>query len=164
MEQAPPLLRLRLSLGPIPAGDLAVSEADKQALVERDWNRFRNAAQALWVYQGGACALNDPALNPHTPYRGRAIRLDHVHDADGLVRGLLCQSCNCIEGKGGGAGRRGLVRLIRRYRAHPPAQSLPATRGLTHAYMTSWAGDEYRRLMARAGARTDAEFFWNSDA
>lgn len=163
VEQVSPLLRLRLSLGPIPNGDLAVSEADRKALADGNLDQFRNPAHALWVYQGGVCALDDPVLNPHSTARGRAIRLDHAHDIDGLVRGLLCQSCNCLEGKGGGAGSEGLRRLFWRYRRRPPAQAFAPTRGLTHAYMTSWAGDEYRRLMARAGATSDAEFFWTAD-
>lgn len=164
VELAIPLLRLRLSLGPIPSGDMIVSQADRSALLRRGYDHFRNSTHALWVYQGGRCALDHPTLNPHRGSRGLAIRLDHKHDVDGLARGLLCQSCNCLEGKGGGAGSAGRVRLFDLYRRYPPAQAFEPTRGLTRAYLKSWPVDVYNQLMARAGVRGDADFFWAADA
>jgi hypothetical protein len=58
--------------------------------------------------QAGKCALC-PATT--------RLSVDHDHDT-GFARGLLCQSCNCREGRG-----RGYADIVA-YRADPPAGPL----------------------------------------
>lgn len=146
VEQARPLLRLRLTQGPTPSADLVVTDEDRAALASREWDHFRNPLHALWAYQGGTCALDHPTINPHGRLRGRHIRLDHQHDAEGLIRGLLCQSCNCLEGKSGGGAKGPAMRaLIRQYRRQPPAQSFDPTRGLTRRYLIAWPRERYNQ-------------------
>jgi hypothetical protein len=160
VERAAPLLRLRLTQGPTPPATLPVTKEDRTALAARNWDYFQNALHALWVYQGGSCALDHPTLNPHGTLRGRHIRLDHQHDAEGLVRGLLCQSCNCLEGKsGGGAKGPGLRALMREYRRRPPAQSFVGTRGLTRKYLIGWPRERYNEWRSGTPRVLPVDFF-----
>lgn len=70
---------------------------------------------ALLVIQGNACAVCGAA--------GPA-RADHDHDT-GLLRGMLCKSCNAMEGKTRSQFYRGLgddvLARFDAYRADPPA-------------------------------------------
>lgn len=47
------------------------------------------AYEALLTDQGGVCAICSASPAP-----GRALAVDHQHDARGAVRGLLCDRCN----------------------------------------------------------------------
>jgi hypothetical protein len=67
----------------------------EKARARQLWISF-NITPAEWdtiaVYQRGRCyACGQPA-------KGRRLSTDHSH-TDGLVRGLLCQSCNALLGK-----------------------------------------------------------------
>ncbi|WP_456598788.1 endonuclease domain-containing protein [Blastococcus sp. SYSU DS0616] len=152
VEQAPPLLRLQLTLGPPPRWDRAVTATDRRALRRKAFDVFRNALDALWVEQGG-CALDDPELNPHSATVPRMIYPDHDHrDAFGLLRGLLCQSCNSREGGLEWPENKGMRILIDRYRKQPPAQQFVVTRGFTYKYVTAWSGYEHNRDLERRAA------------
>lgn len=63
---------------------------------------------ALTAMQGGRCAVCQT---------GGPLQADHDHDT-GLLRGMLCQSCNVREGRTGGDP------AIDAYRASPPAAAL----------------------------------------
>lgn len=78
------------------------------ALNEHD---FPEARELLLSWQDGRCALC-----------GRPDRLvvDHDHQT-ALVRSLLCQRCNGVEGR---ASRWSPPAWIARYRSHPPAALL----------------------------------------
>lgn len=94
----------------------------------------------LWEHQQGACGSCRKAFtNRNTP------RIDHDHDT-GLVRGLLCHTCNIREGKGSPS--------LRPYIANPPTRQI----GLQITYtdvlrllknetrMISIPGDLYEQL------------------
>lgn len=78
------------------------------------------ATAALHRWQAGACAVCSAT-------RGRLV-VDHCH-ATGLVRGLLCSSCNTAEGVGD-------ARVFAAYRGRPPAVML----GLEEQYGSAWDG------------------------
>ena len=137
---APPLLRLRLTHGTpasTPRGDAGRLAA---AFAAGDWDRFASPLHALLVAQGGRCAL----WRPGKPAREQCsaggehqlLYLDHDHST-GLARALLCPPCNSREGWGAGspAQRAAAARL----RDDPPAGRCPATRGLSHYWLTGWA-------------------------
>ncbi|MFI0900587.1 endonuclease domain-containing protein [Streptomyces sp. NPDC020983] len=75
----------------------AVSPSDDPAALRR----------ALHDWQAGRCAV--------CGFRAIRMVLDHDHET-GLVRGLLCRSCNLIEPHDDG--------LFERYRERPPAKIL----------------------------------------
>src|SRR5262245_34143031 len=64
----------------------------------------------LYQLQGGRCAI----CGEHA----ESLHVDHDH-ATGLMRGLLCQTCNVREGRPGGS-----YLDIEAYRASPPAADL----------------------------------------
>lgn len=134
------LLRLRLTLGPHLDFPRTVFEAERAALTYARWDDLRRPTQALWIAQGGKCAMAFAGFGSDDHDMTSPV-LDHDHVA-GLVRGLLCQSCNCIEGKG---ARRRSVEAWRSYRGHPPAQQLLVTRGMHYDDLTKWDRDAYRR-------------------
>ena len=70
---------------------------------------------ALLAAQNGNCAVCDKKL---APWPSPATHIDHCHNT-GVVRGLLCRSCNMKEGW----VRRYGVRLAE-YLANPPAAEL----------------------------------------
>ena len=53
----------------------------------RRYGLSHTAFQVLWEKQHGTCAIC------HTPFVGKKYRIDHDHQT-GVVRGLLCTSCN----------------------------------------------------------------------
>lgn len=75
---------------------------------------------ALRRWQAGSCAVCSAS-------RGRLV-VDHCH-AMGLVRGLLCSSCNTAEAVGS-------ARVFTAYRSRPPAVML----GLEEQYGSAWDG------------------------
>lgn len=77
-----------------------------------------SATQALRRWQAGACAMCSAQ-----PER---LLVDHCH-RDGLVRGLLCTSCNTAEGLGSSP-------VFAAYRARPPAVML----GVEEMYGSPW--------------------------
>lgn len=93
---------------------------------------------ALRKWQAGSCAVCSAS-------RGRLL-VDHCH-ATGLVRGLLCSSCNTAEGVGA-------ARVFTAYRSRPPAVML----GLEEQYGSVWDGfaltvdDQGERNAAHADA------------
>lgn len=85
-----------------------------------------SAAQVLRRWQAGACAMCSAS-----PQR---LLVDHCHDS-GLIRGLLCTSCNTAEGLGDAPA-------FTAYRERPPAVML----GIEEQYGSPWDGF---RLSAR---------------
>ena len=81
----------------------AVLDADNPADLREQ------AKRALVAWQQGRCAVCGKPLDEEC--------LDHDHDT-GRVRGVLCFSCNSLEGAGGGGP------VFDRYRADPPAGRL----------------------------------------
>lgn len=79
-----------------------------------------SAAAALRLWQAGACALCSAS-------RGRLL-VDHCHRT-GLIRGLLCTSCNTAEAHSGAAA-------FAAYRERPPAAML----GVEEQYGSVWDG------------------------
>ncbi|WP_324605907.1 endonuclease domain-containing protein [Streptomyces sp. NRRL S-813] len=79
-----------------------------------------SATDALRRWQAGACAMCSAS-------RGRLL-VDHCHRT-GLVRGLLCTSCNTAEGMGRGGS-------FAAYRSRPPAVML----GMAEQYGSAWDG------------------------
>lgn len=79
-----------------------------------------SATQALRRWQAGACAMCSAS--------GGRLLVDHCHRT-GLVRGLLCTSCNTAEGMGRGGS-------FAAYRARSPAVML----GLREQYGSAWDG------------------------
>lgn len=135
-----PLLRLRLTRGPHLDFPRTITDSDRGVLVHGRWDDLRRPTHALWIAQGGRCAMSSMTRGD----RGHDMTspvLDHDHTT-GLIRGLLCQSCNCIEGKG---ARRRAVSAWAAYRLHPPAQILIATHGMHYEDLTRWDRDAHRR-------------------
>lgn len=98
-----------------------------------------SATQALRRWQGGACAMCSAA-----PER---LLVDHCHRT-GLVRGLLCTSCNTAEGLGSSPA-------FDAYRERPPAVML----GVEEQYGSLWDGhgsDSDRNKGERNAAHVDA--------
>jgi hypothetical protein len=94
-----------------------------------------SATEALRRWQGGACAMCSAS-------RGRLL-VDHCHRT-GLVRGLLCSSCNTAEGLGSSPA-------FAAYRERPPAAML----GVAEQYGALWDGhvsDDSQRIAAHADA------------
>lgn len=79
-----------------------------------------SATQALRRWQDGACAMCSA--------RPKRLLVDHCHRS-GLVRGLLCTSCNAAEGLGGAP-------VFAAYRERPPAAML----GVEEQYGSAWDG------------------------
>ena len=93
---------------------------------------------ALRRWQAGSCAACSTT-------QGRLV-VDHCH-ATGLIRGLLCSSCNTAEGVGA-------ARVFAAYRNRPPAVML----GLEEQYGSIWDGFalEPAGQMERNAAHVDA--------
>jgi hypothetical protein len=79
-----------------------------------------SATQALRRWQAGACALCSA--------RPERLLVDHCH-LSGLIRGLLCTSCNTAEGLGDAP-------VFAAYRERPPAVML----GVEEQYGSPWDG------------------------
>lgn len=79
-----------------------------------------SATQALRRWQDGACAICSA--------RPKRLLVDHCHRS-GLVRGLLCTSCNTAEGLRDAPS-------FAAYRSHPPAVLL----GAEEQYGSAWDG------------------------
>lgn len=79
-----------------------------------------SATQALRRWQAGACAM--------CSVRPERLLVDHCHRS-GLVRGLLCTSCNTAEGLQSAPS-------FVAYRSRPPAALL----GLEEQYGSAWDG------------------------
>ncbi|WP_367573149.1 endonuclease domain-containing protein [Streptomyces globisporus] len=79
-----------------------------------------SGAQALRRWQAGACAICSA--------RPERLLVDHCHRT-GLIRGLLCTSCNTAEGLGSAPA-------FAAYREHPPAVML----GVEEEYGSPWDG------------------------
>lgn len=97
-----------------------------------------SAIEALRRWQAGACAMCSAS--------GGRLVLDHCHRT-GLVRGLLCDSCNTAEGLTDSPA-------FAAYRELPPAVML----GVEEQYGSVWdgAGAESARAEARNAAHVDA--------
>ncbi len=76
---------------------------------------------SLWITQAGSCGVCGNPLADWQKPRSIAIVLDHDH-ATGLVRGILCQSCNSRLGKAFTHMPTELAESAERYLANPPAQ------------------------------------------
>ena len=133
------LLRLRLTHGTtrsIPRRDPALLRG---ALLVADWDRFVSPLHALWVHQGGQCALHHPAKPPREACSAggwnQVLYVDHDHGA-GHVRSLLCPPCNSREGWHSGSELH--RRLVASLRQAPPARRCAATAGLTYKWATGW--------------------------
>ncbi len=135
-----PLLRLRLTFGTTASAPRGVDRALLAALDRGDWDAFASPLHALYVQQGGRCALHRPGK----PTRERCssgghdqlLYVDHDH-ATGLARALLCPPCNSREGWGCGSPAH--IAATQALRTDPPAQRCPATAGLTYRWLTGWA-------------------------
>lgn len=123
----PALLALRLTPVSVRTGLRPYDPVtDAAALADEQWQHFENPAQALFAAQEGRCA--------GTGWPADTSAGNLTVDADpltGLVLGLLCMGCRCQEGKPGQS-----VRRWRTYRKSPLGLRLPATRGLTRAFLT----------------------------
>lgn len=69
----------------------ATNKADIRA---RRYGTSREVIEALVALQGNKCAVCDKELGG---WPSNATHVDHCHDT-GVVRGLLCRSCNMKEG------------------------------------------------------------------
>jgi hypothetical protein len=87
---------------------------------EREAPPHLSATQALRRWQAGVCAVC--SASP------RRLLVDHCHRT-GLVRGLLCTSCNTAEGAGNSP-------VFAAYRERPPALML----GVEERYGSLWDG------------------------
>ena len=81
---------------------------------------------ALWIAQAGACGICAQPLNDWEQHRRawrrtRQIVLDHDHD-NGLVRGILCQSCNVRIERRETWLKGGISKAAQQYLENPPAQ------------------------------------------
>ncbi|MFG2400838.1 endonuclease domain-containing protein [Streptomyces lydicus] len=79
-----------------------------------------SAAAALRLWQADACALCSASR--------RRLLVDHCHRT-GLIRGLLCTSCNTAEAHSGAAA-------FAAYRERPPTAML----GIKEQYGSAWDG------------------------
>lgn len=79
------------------------------------YGAIKELIDALLALQGGRCAVCQKEL---APWPSKATHLDHCHDT-GVVRGLLCRSCNMKEGWVRRYGER-----LSTYLAKPPATQL----------------------------------------
>lgn len=99
-----------------------------------------SAVEALRRWQVGACAMCSAS-------RGRLL-VDHCHRT-GLIRGLLCTSCNTAEGLSSSAA-------FTAYRDRPPAVML----GVEEQYGSPWDGyangADRRKKGERKAAHVDA--------
>lgn len=151
VHDAPPLLRLRLTQGPVPDLSQATPTLWRDAHNHGRWDDFDHPLQALWAHQGGTCALQTAQANRHATGDGRRVILDTDHDT-GLVLGLVCQRCLATDGK----TRTGaLTEAWRTYRKTRPGQACRVTVGLTGRYLATWNRDAYNNHLARR-ARTAA--------
>jgi len=132
VERATPLLRLRLTRGPRPTGSTKVLMRHRQALASEDWNQFPSLQHALWTRQGGRCALwsyNPPAEEMACT---NTLVIDYDRDT-GLIRGLLCRTCNSTEGKGG--TDHPLAQTWHDYKTDLDVQAFLPVRGVTYEYL-----------------------------
>jgi hypothetical protein len=97
------------------------------------------ATQALRRWQAGACAMCSAS--------GGRLLVDHCHRT-GVIRGLLCSSCNTAEGLGSSPA-------FAAYRERPPAVML----GAKEQYGSAWDGHGVtgkRKADQRNAAHVDA--------
>jgi hypothetical protein len=87
---------------------------------ERPIPDYLSAIDALRRWQGGACAMCSA--------RRGSLVVDHCHET-GLVRGLLCRSCNASEPHSSAP-------TFAAYRSRPPAVML----GVEQQYGSPWDG------------------------
>jgi hypothetical protein len=87
----------------------SVTETHRTQAAALAGDDFPEARELLMAWQNGRCAL--------CGYRRDRLIADHCHQT-ALVRGMLCQSCNVIEGR---AGRQGPNTRIQGYRSKHPA-------------------------------------------
>lgn len=105
---------------------------------EGDVPPYLSATQALRRWQDGACAMCSALPN--------RLLVDHCHRS-GLIRGLLCTSCNTAEGLQDAPS-------FAAYRSRPPAVLL----GMEEQYGSAWDGfaqtstDRAERNAARVDA------------
>ncbi|MGW3821776.1 endonuclease domain-containing protein [Streptomyces sp. NPDC005071] len=95
-----------------------------------------SAIEALRKWQAGACAMCSAS-------RSRLL-VDHCHET-GLVRGLLCASCNTAEGLTSSAA-------FAAYRQRPPAVML----GVEEQYGSPWDGHDSDMDPRKKGERNAA--------
>lgn len=88
---------------------------------EREVPSHLSAARALRLWQAGACAMCSAS--------GGRLLVDHCHRS-GLVRGLLCTSCNTAEGLQSAPA-------FVAYRERPPTAML----GISEMYGSPWGAE-----------------------
>jgi Recombination endonuclease VII len=97
MPKAPKIpWAIRLEIKKLKAQDRRAT-SQRRANLKRDYGITLEQYVALWLEQGGLCALcRQPEVGT---YRGvvRMLSVDHDHET-GQIRGLLCGSCNVALG------------------------------------------------------------------
>jgi hypothetical protein len=86
------------------------TDAARGVATSLDVGDFMEARELLFAWQDNRCAL--------CGRRDDALIVDHCHRTS-AVRGLLCRSCNVIEGRAGTRNPR-----VNAYRSRPPAEML----------------------------------------
>lgn len=114
------------------------------------WSYSNSVMHSLFLWQRGRCAICSTGLPVAT--RPRFVHVDH-DDATGLIRGLLCHRCNCCLGQDWQfTFWEHHALTVDAYLNFPPAQTCPATRGLTmlqrkRAAELSWSADRREILL-----------------
>jgi hypothetical protein len=122
-----------------------VTDAARGVAASLEAGDFPEARELLFAWQDSRCAL--------CGYQCEPLIVDHCHRT-ALVRGLLCQGCNVMEGR---AGKNGNPRVTA-YRSKHPAQML----GLDVVYhnLHGPVPPDYDLLAAEAITPEDIEEFF----
>ncbi len=116
----------------------------------QSWSYTNTVVHSLFLWQRARCAICSTGLSVAT--RPRFVHVDH-DDLSGLIRGLLCHRCNTCLGQGWQyTWWEHHAPTVEAYLEFPPAQTCPATRGLTmtdrrRAAELSWSADRCEILL-----------------